>query len=890
MSSRRLAVPPPYALASVALVMLAAAIFPFAHRLLPQLGPLAPASLIAASAVEVATFGVLVALYARVPRRSTAILALAYLGCATLTAIQAGCLPLGFDDGPFFHVGLGVAPLLYVARSIGFAGCAFAYAALRGPQERVLAAGPARRYLFAASALAVASTTLVIAAAVRFGPSFALVPAGDAPAHGVPGALVLFALCGLAGVAIFRRGVRDGVDAGLVLTALALTLDVGLYLIDGRRYTGAWYGMYVLYLAASSFVLVASVAGLLRWRTRALNLEAMLSEQLRRVEHHSRRLETFWKLASQAPLDDDAFLRAVLQESSAGVRPGPRFFGTISHLDGAEIVIDMNDDEGAIDGALVAGARLPLARTVISELLRTGRTCSWDDVRAHAEIAHVARIAEMPWRAVIGTPFRVGPTVYFLVFTSESALPEAFAAEDVAYVEIVAALCASRLQQRVQFERLQHQSTHDPLTGLPNRVAFRVAACRELAAGEPLALAVVDVDRFRELNETHGHQTADALLVEIGAGVAARAGETSLVARLGGDTFGVLMRGVTSREDAERRVETIHALFADAFGTGDRDGTQRVPVSASIGVAMAPHDASAFERLLARADAALRTAKEGGRARWSFFERALEDAFGRARRMQNDLAEALVRGEFVLYFQPHVDIASGTTVGAEALIRWRHPERGLLAPAEFIPFAEEHGMLGAIGHWVMRETVRASRSWRAADPAFRMWFNVSGSELNDPALVQRLHELGEDARGIGVEISESIAMRDVQTTMRTVAAMREAGVAVALDDFGTGYSSLAHLKRLPIDVLKIDRLFTAGIPDDAHDAAIVAAVVGIASRFGFTTIAEGVETPRQASALLAAGCTQAQGFGYGAPMGEAEFNAYLQRARNSRRGAAYMRA
>ena len=434
----------------------------------------------------------------------------------------------------------------------------------------------------------------------------------------------------------------------------------------------------------------------------------------------------------------------------------------LAHLDGAEIVIDMNQDGAEVDGALAPGARLPFADTLVAELLRAGKTCAWHDVRAYDELAAIPRVRTMPWRAFVGMPFRVGPTVYFLTFTSTSPLSEQFAADDYAYIEIVASFCAARLQQRVQFERLRHQSAHDPLTGLPNRTAFRVAGARELASGEPLALAVVDVDRFRSVNETLGHQTADAVLVEIGAALAARTGEGDVVARLGADTFGVLLHGARTREDAERRIDRLHGAFAAPFGTGDREGTQRVAVTASIGVALSPPDGTQFERLLARADAAVHVAKENGRARWSFFDRRLEDAFVTARQLQTDLAQALVRDEFVLHFQPQVEIATGRVIGAEALIRWRHPERGLISPAEFIPFAEEHAMLGAIGAWVMRETVRASRPWRASDPAFRVWFNLSAVELDDPALLRRMHEFGDELRGVGVEITESVAMRDVQ--------------------------------------------------------------------------------------------------------------------------------
>jgi diguanylate cyclase (GGDEF)-like protein len=889
MPFHRFAALPTYAVGSIVLALLAAAALPVAHVMVPTLAPLGPASLIAAAMAEIATFGVLVALYARSPRRSTAVLALTYLAAATLTIVQAASLPLDWDDGPFLRLAPDAPVWLYGARCLVFAACASAYALLRGPLERELFPAAARRYLILAAIVFAAVTGGAIAIACGAGGRPELAREAAAVLRAPPLAVLLLVACALASAAVLVRRVRSGLDAGLALVMVALTLDVALFLVDGRRFAGAWYAMHLLYLGASTFVFVAAIADLLRWRTRALHLEALLAEQLHRVEHHSRRLETFWKLAANPPPRDADFLRAVVRESSDAIHPGPRFHGVIAHLDGPEIVIDINDDSAAIDAALKPGSRLPFAQTLLSELLRVGRTCAWSDVHRDDSLAHIPRVRQMPWRAFVGTPFRVGPTVYFLTFTSESALVEPFSAEDTAYVEIVAAFCASRLQQRVQLERLQHQSTHDPLTGLPNRAAFRVTGAREANAGERFAVAVVDIDRFRELNETLGHQTADAVLVEVAAALAARASGGDLVARLGGDTFGVLLRGVASHDDVEERVERLHGAFRSPFGTGDRDGKERVAASASIGVAVAPGDGPSFEKLLARADAAVHAAKQNGRARWSFFDRSAEDAFARACGMQTDLAEALVRGQFVLHYQPHVELATGRVTGAEALIRWRHPERGLLAPADFVPFAEEHAMLGPIGDWVMREAVRASRGWRAADPRFRMWFNLSAVELSDPALVRRLGELG-DLRGMGAEITESIAMRDVRTTTRTVAALREAGLQIALDDFGTGYSSLAHLKRLPIDVVKIDGTFTAGVPGDPHDAAIVEAVVGIATRYGFATVAEGVETAQQAEYLRAAGCTYGQGFVYAAPMDEASFGAYLRGARNSSLQPAYMGA
>jgi len=245
--------------------------------------------------------------------------------------------------------------------------------------------------------------------------------------------------------------------------------------------------------------------------------------------------------------------------------------------------------------------------------------------------------------------------------------------------------------------------------------------------------------------------------------------------------------------------------------------------------------------------------------------------------VKDALLAALDRHEFVLYFQPHVSLTNGKIDGAEALIRWQHPDQGLLGPGAFIPFAEEVGLVTEIGAWVMQETVRLSRPWRTADLDFHIWFNLSGPEVKDPTFVRRLHNLGDDLWGVGVEISEIVAMEDVAATLTFMNELHKAGLFIALDDFGTGYTSLQHLKRLPVDVLKIDRAFVAGLPQDKQDAAIVEAILSIARAFGFTTLAEGIETEEQAAALRAAGCALAQGYLYARPMPAKDFSALIKK-------------
>ena len=405
-------------------------------------------------------------------------------------------------------------------------------------------------------------------------------------------------------------GYRTWLNAALALGLVTIALEAVRHVAGGLPVVVTWYAARVAYAGAWAVALSLSVRDLLRCRARASHLEMLLAEQLHRVEHHSRRLESLWKLASQPPLRDEPFLQGLLAEAASAIHPGPEFYGVISHLDGAEIVIDFNQRGAAIDGVLAAGARLPLADTLLAELLRASKTRSWEDVRADERIAAIPRVRSMPWRAFVGTPFRVGATVYFLTFTSPAALVEPFSAGDHAYLEIVASFCESRLQQREQFDRLCYESTHDALTGLANRTAFRVAGMQALASGAELALAVVDIDRFRAVNEMLGHQTADAVLVEVAAAIAGRVEQHDVVARIGGDTFGVLLRDAGNAGGVERRVERIHAAFTAPFGTGDRDGRQRVAVTASVGVAVAPGDGRSFEKLLEHADAAARAAKD----------------------------------------------------------------------------------------------------------------------------------------------------------------------------------------------------------------------------------------------------------------------------------------
>jgi diguanylate cyclase (GGDEF)-like protein len=600
-----------------------------------------------------------------------------------------------------------------------------------------------------------------------------------------------------------------------------------------------------------------------------LALEAARHEaaaHLRREEAAARidglRLDLMWR-AGASTSDDETFLRKLVDQASQAIVEGRHFAGMIARLDGDEFEIEVAN-EAAVAGGEIIGGRVPVASH-----------------RAAVDANAVDAVADLPperrgpsnWRAALFAPFQVGRERYFVGFLSTEPKATPFNAFDTSFIETVANLCSARLQRRAQFERLRYQTEHDALTAILNRTSLRARGFAAMRASNAVGLLVLNLDDFRHTNDTLGQQTGDALLVEVAARLSVTATERETVARLGGDSFGILIENCHDRAAAQACAKRYLQAFRYPFGTGDREDRERVTLGASIGIALAPGDADGFEMLLARADAACYAAKDAGRGQCSFFDLAVEETFAATRVLQNELQAALTRNEFTLYFQPHVDLVTRRIGGAEALIRWRHPERGLVEPDAFIPFAERHGLGGAIGAWVMQEAARASREWRRADPNFRAWFNLSAAEMHDATLVPRLREHGGDLSGLGVEITESVAMQNVAETLAVMEALRSAGVHVALDDFGTGYSSLAHLKRLPIDIVKIDRTFITGLPTDRYDVAIVDAVLSIARSFGFETLAEGIETEDQAASLRSAGCALGQGFLYGRPMPAHEFEA-----------------
>ncbi|MDO9709092.1 bifunctional diguanylate cyclase/phosphodiesterase [Paracraurococcus lichenis] len=438
-------------------------------------------------------------------------------------------------------------------------------------------------------------------------------------------------------------------------------------------------------------------------------------------------------------------------------------------------------------------------------------------------------------------------------------------------------------ERREAEARIAHIAQHDALTGLPNRMLFRQRledAIARARRGEGFAVLCLDLDRFKEVNDTLGHPTGDALLRAVTTRLKAELRETDTLARLGGDEFAVIQASVDQPRDAtalaRRLVETIAVPF-------ELDGHQIV-VGTSVGIAVAPQDGFDADALLKGADMALYRAKAEGRGRWRFFEPEMDARMQLRRALEMDLRRALAMGEFELFYQPIMDVASRRVSGFEALIRWRHPERGLVPPDAFIPLAEEIGLIVPIGEWVLVQACRQAVSWPGAP---KVAVNLSPAQFASRGLVDAvaaaLEVSGLEAGRLELEITETVMLQDTEATLATLHRLKALGVRIAMDDFGTGYSSLSYLQRFPFDKVKIDRSFTRELDKSRQSNAIVRAVTDLCLGLDMTTTAEGVETEEQFGALLRKGCQEAQGYLFSRPCPAGEVPGLLDRlARDAR--------
>ena len=429
--------------------------------------------------------------------------------------------------------------------------------------------------------------------------------------------------------------------------------------------------------------------------------------------------------------------------------------------------------------------------------------------------------------------------------------------------------------------QLRHLATHDALTGLPNRVLLDDRLAQAVAHadrdGHSFAVMVCDLDRFKLINDSLGHRAGDELLQEVARRLSGAARSIDTVARLGGDEFVLVISPVAGRAEAEafaqRAIEAIQPPVQIAGIS--------IHTSPSIGIAFYPADGTSLDALLAQADAAMYAAKERGRNNVQCYAPGMSARTQNKVQLESDMHVALAQKQFDLYYQPKVDTASGGIYSAEALIRWRHPQHGLMQPDDFIPLAEECGLIGAIGEWVMREACRQAREWQAAGlPPLRVAVNMSAAQFRAGNLVQTvgraLADSGLEPRLLEVELTESAVMSDPEESITILEQLSRMGVILSVDDFGTGYSSMSYLRRFPIDKLKIDRSFISEVMDRPDDASIVRAIVSLAHSLRLKVVAEGVETPAQLEFLKALGCDQYQGFHFSPPLPASEFEGLIR--------------
>jgi diguanylate cyclase (GGDEF)-like protein len=445
-----------------------------------------------------------------------------------------------------------------------------------------------------------------------------------------------------------------------------------------------------------------------------------------------------------------------------------------------------------------------------------------------------------------------------------------FGDEHVSFLQSVANILAVAIERKNAEDRLAYLAQFDALTGLPNRHLFHDRLLKTMAnarrTGHPMAVLFVDLDHFKLVNDTQGHSAGDKLLREAATRLTqcVRGGDT--VGRFGGDEFGAIISGLSRPGDAG----TVAQKVLDALALPFRLDAHETYVSASIGITLFPTDGDNPEALVMNADTAMYRAKEQGRNIYQYFTREMNERAIARVQTEAALRRAIERKEFRLRYQPQVDLRSGLICGFEALLRWQHPERGLVLPGEFVSVLEDTGLIVQVGEWALREVCAQIRRWQRATLEVRpVTVNLSARQFQQrdfEAIVRHvLREASVDPSLVQFELTETLLMSDPEGAARTLRGLKDSGFRISVDDFGTGYSSLAYLKRFPIDALKIDGSFVRDITSDPEDAAIALAIVGLAHSLKHRVVAEGVETREQLELLASNGCDEMQGFHFSAP-------------------------
>ncbi len=456
-----------------------------------------------------------------------------------------------------------------------------------------------------------------------------------------------------------------------------------------------------------------------------------------------------------------------------------------------------------------------------------------------------------------------------------------FSAMEIDFVQALANVLGDAFERQKTEDDIRHRALHDPLTGLPNRALFMDRLSHALQhlsrRGSSAAVLLLDLDRFKLINDSLGHAVGDDLLAAAAPRLKQMLRASDTIARFGADEFGILLEDIAGEQDAVDMAQRIAGAFNRPFVL---DGNEHF-VSVSIGITLAAGGERADD-LVRDADAAMHRAKERGRARYELFDEAIRGRAISRLRVENDLRRALERDELTLEYQPIIGLAANAVIGVEALVRWDHPERGRVPPLEFIPIAEENGLIEPIGRWVLEHACRQAADWYASRPdalPISVAVNLSAAQFESPALVENVAAALRGARLepglLALELTESIVMGQSQELFQTLADLKALGVSLVLDDFGTGYSSLSYLTRLPLDVLKVDRSFIDGLGTETRDTGITEAIVGMSNALTLLVTGEGVETELQLSELQRLGCHSVQGFFFSRPVPAAQITEIL---------------
>jgi diguanylate cyclase (GGDEF)-like protein/PAS domain S-box-containing protein len=492
---------------------------------------------------------------------------------------------------------------------------------------------------------------------------------------------------------------------------------------------------------------------------------------------------------------------------------------------------------------------------------------------------HVGEVGELGYGTWIGSRLLVGGTLHgVLLFFSRTTRDHAFEEVDIDTVALMAALVGSALERRRSRSHLRTLAYYDSLTGLPNRLSFqervRDAIVDQRGYARPLAILFFDLDRFKDINDTLGHAMGDRFLQMVAHRLVRAVGDSGIVARMGGDEFIILLRDIESRQSVERSADELLKTIEEPFRL---EGYEQF-ITTSIGVAISPEDGRDDQALIKHADIAMYRMKDQGGNGYLFYESAFEAPLRTRLTEEKHLRRAIERQQFVLHYQPIIDVKSEAIVSVEALVRWNHPDRGMVYPNDFIPVAEASGLVMQLGEWVIANSAAQVRRWQDS-ARVSLAVNISARQFHHPNLCDRLLELitqaGFDPSRVEIEITESMALADVAHSIETVRQLKGVGAAIAVDDFGTGHSSLSYLRRFDVDQLKIDRSFVAGIGTEPSDETIVKAIIAMGHSLGLAVVAEGVENRQQYEFLRAHGCDRVQGYLFSRPVGAADLEALL---------------